>query len=161
MTPGASPVWLPQARETKHANYATPLCARSTGGWSVRRYSLQKHDHLVEIQDLYFWVLGAKRQSAEHLSALLTFRRFRGRQHKCNLQHMFCGEEGWSRSFHIADQIRAASSAVLKESEEWTQANARKAKSDQPRSSERLRASPAANSMLWTITLVSQSSRRL
>lgn len=108
-------------------------------------YLLLKHGHLVEIQDLYFRVLGAKRRSAEHLSALLTFHRFRGRQHKCNLQHMFCGEEVWSRSSHTADPIRAASSAVLKESEERAEASAQKPKSDQPRSSGRLPASPAAN----------------
>lgn len=58
---------------------------------------------------------------------------------------MFCGEEGWSRGFRTADQIRAASSAVLKEREERTEANAQKPKLDQPRSSERLRASPAAH----------------
>lgn len=63
VTPGASPVWLPQARESKDANYATLQRVRSPGGRRVRRCSLQKHDHLVQIQDLYFPVLGAKRRT--------------------------------------------------------------------------------------------------
>lgn len=59
-TPVASLAWLWEACERKHAYYANPRGAQSAGCRSVHQRSLQKHDHLVEIQHLHFQVLGAE-----------------------------------------------------------------------------------------------------